>query len=221
MFLHLSVSHSVHGGCLGRCPPEQVHPRAGAPWSRYTPGQVPPPGTPLFGQVPLHRQVHPLAGTPPGRYPTPPPAGTPPGPGTPPGRYTYWAGTPPPGRYKQVHPLAGTPPPGRYTPPDRRLLLRTVRILLECILFCVFFFQTFRLNYFRHEVIALVHQDRHPLPFGPIFFFLCRFWEQLPSPLKVTSPHSPPRSGKSWIRYFINPGPFLSVCSCYCFKMKF
>ena len=83
---------------------------------------------------------------PPGRYP--PPAGTPPG------RYTPWAGTPPaPRRYTpwQVHPLgrytppAGTPPgrytpragtphpPGRYTP-GRRLLLRTVRILLECIL---------------------------------------------------------------------------------------
>ena len=50
----------------------------------------------------------------------------PPGPGTPPG-----LGTPPRTRYSppdQVHPL------GPGTPPRRRLLLRTVRILLECIL---------------------------------------------------------------------------------------
>ena len=64
MFLHLSVSHSVHRG-----------------------GGVP-------GQVPLPRP-----GIPPGRY-------------TPQARCTPWAGT----------------------PPSKRLLLRTVRILLECIL---------------------------------------------------------------------------------------
>ena len=45
----------------------------------------------------------------------------------------------------QVHPPGpGTPPRTRYTPPDqvhppRRLLFRTVRILLECILFVCFF----------------------------------------------------------------------------------
>ena len=88
MFLHLSVSHSVHrGGYLGRYPPGQVHP----------PGQAHP------------GQVHPQAGTPLGRY-TPPGRYTP-WAGAPPGRYTPWAGTPPgqvhPG---QVHPL------GRYTP---------------------------------------------------------------------------------------------------------
>ena len=35
--------------------------------------------------------------------------------------------------------------------------------MLAC---CVFFFKhsLSRLNYFRHEVIALVHQDRYPLP---------------------------------------------------------
>ena len=41
-----------------------------------------------------------------------------------------WAGTPSLGRYT---PQAGTPP-GPGTPPRRRLLLRTVRTLLECIL---------------------------------------------------------------------------------------
>ena len=63
MFLHLSVSHSVHrgGGVPGQVPPQ----------TRYTPRQVHPPS--------------------------------------------------------QVHPL------GRYTP-SKRLLLRTVRILLEYIL---------------------------------------------------------------------------------------
>ena len=71
MFLHLSVSHSVYRGYLGRYPPWQAHPPG-----RYTPlWQVHPPGryTPL------------LAGTPPsGRY-TPFPLG----------RYTPLAGTPP------------------------------------------------------------------------------------------------------------------------------
>ena len=57
------------------------------------------------GQVHTPRKVHP-----PGRYTSPA--------GTPPGRYTPWAGT----------------SPGRYPPPSRRLLLRTVGILLECIL---------------------------------------------------------------------------------------
>ena len=75
-----------------------------------------------------------------GRYP--------PGPGTPPGRYTPRVGTPPGTRYTPrqvdpprtpVHPPAGTPPLDQVHPPEqvhpsRRLLLRTVRILLECIL---------------------------------------------------------------------------------------
>ena len=52
--------------------------------------------------------------------------------------YTPWADTPPLGR----HPLADRPPnrhPPRRTPPSRRLLLRTVRILLECILGCIWY----------------------------------------------------------------------------------
>ena len=61
-----------------------------------------------------------------GYYPTPPPtprAGIPPGPGAPPGPGT---------------PLQDQAPPGTRHPPRRRLLLRTVCILLECILvwFC-------------------------------------------------------------------------------------
>ena len=84
-------------------------------------------GTPPPGQVPS-MQVHP-----PGQVH--PQAGTPTWAGTPLDRYT------PPGRYTpgQVHPLGRYPqadtPLGRYphagTPPSRRLLLWTVRILLE------------------------------------------------------------------------------------------
>ena len=60
------------------------------------------------------------------RY-TPPGPDAPPGPGTPPRtRYT----PPEPG----TPPGPGTPPPGPRTPPEIRPLLRTVRILLECIL---------------------------------------------------------------------------------------
>ena len=62
------------------------------------------------GQVPPWDQVHPLGPGTPCRYQVHPPLG----PGTPPGtRYI---------------------PPGPGTPPRRRLLLRTVRILLECII---------------------------------------------------------------------------------------
>ena len=76
----------------------------------------------------LYAGTPPWAGTPPGRYTHlgryPPGQVHPPQAGTPPGRYTPWAGTPqadtPLGRY----PHAGTPP-------SRRLLLWTVRILLE------------------------------------------------------------------------------------------
>ena len=69
MFLHLTVSLSVHRGvCLKACwdiPPRQVHPQVGIP-----PGQVHPPRqvhpTPLAG-TPQSRYT-PLAGTPQGRY---------------------------------------------------------------------------------------------------------------------------------------------------------
>ena len=103
------LSHSVHGG------------RRGSTWARYTPQG---PGAP-----PLAGQVHTLPEHPPGQ-----------------GRYTLprdqvlplgRAGTPPLGRY--TPPRTGTPP-GRYTPPpSRRLLLRTVRIVLECILIVLIF----------------------------------------------------------------------------------
>ena len=58
-------------------------------------------------------------------YHAPPEQTPPPGPGTPPEQ------TPPQSRH----------PPGAGTSPSRRLLLRTVRILMECILVlrCVFF----------------------------------------------------------------------------------
>ena len=61
----------------------------------------------------------------------------------PPSRYTPWAGTPPytplragtPPLGQIYPPWAGTPPRAGTPPtPGRRLLLRTVRILLECIL---------------------------------------------------------------------------------------
>ena len=73
MFLHLSVSHSVHrGGCLGDMTPV-----------KHSPGQTPP-----------------------------------------------WADTLP----QADTPWADTPHQVRQSPPGRRLLQRTVRILLECIL---------------------------------------------------------------------------------------
>ena len=88
MFLHLSVSHSVHRG-------------------RGVPGQVPTPSQvhPLLG-----RYTRSWAGTPPGSY-TPLNRHTP-------GRYTPWAGTPPRHVHppEQVHPRAGTPHPWAGTP---------------------------------------------------------------------------------------------------------
>ena len=53
MFLHLSVSHSVHGGV-----PAPVHPGI-HPTGRHPPGQIPPPGqTPSLGRRLLLRTVH-------------------------------------------------------------------------------------------------------------------------------------------------------------------
>ena len=91
MFLHLSVSHSVHRGrgCLPQCMLGYPPPLAGTP-----PGQVhPQANTPP-------RQVHP-----PGRYT--PQASTPPGQVHPP-----WQVTPP----GHVHPHGQAHSPGRYTP---------------------------------------------------------------------------------------------------------
>ena len=77
MFLHLSVSHSVHrrgstwaGTPLAGTPPRQVHPLVQVlPLGRYCPRT----GTPLGRYTP--GQVHPLSGTPPSRYPPPVHAG--------------------------------------------------------------------------------------------------------------------------------------------------
>ena len=106
------VCLSTGGG--GRVP-DQVYP----PRSRHTP-------------LPRNRHPPPLGADPPWEQ-TPPGPVHPPGPGTPPR-----LGTPP----DQVHPPGADPPGARYTPlgpgtpppPEIQPLLRTVRILLECIL---------------------------------------------------------------------------------------
>ena len=118
MFLHLSVSHSVHRGvsaqCMlgytpldrhpqGRHPPGQTLPGRHAldrsPWadtpSRHSLGRHPLRDTPPWADTHNPRQT-PLADTPLGRHPT--------------GQADPW--TDPPGR----HPWADTHPPGQ-TPP--------------------------------------------------------------------------------------------------------
>ena len=74
MFLHLSVSHSVHrGSTWAGTPPGQVPPRQVHPPGRYTPlGRYPLGSNPL-GRYPPTRAGTPQAGTPPravhaGRY---------------------------------------------------------------------------------------------------------------------------------------------------------
>ena len=115
IFLHLSVSHSVHGGggcipaCTGQTPLLGVQPHS---LGRHPPGRH-PPGRHL-----------PLADT---------PRQTPPGRHIPLGRHPLvrhnapWADTP-----LDRHPQAGTPP--GQTPPCWQLLQQVVRTLLECIL---------------------------------------------------------------------------------------
>ena len=121
------VCHSVH--------------RGGLP-SRRPPGKEAPPGR----ETSLGRRHPPARETPLGwRHP--------PWQGDPPGRRHPRQGDPPGRRYPPGgrHPLpweGGTPPsretPRKESPPPRRLLLRAVRILLECILvsILVFFEQT-------------------------------------------------------------------------------
>ena len=129
MFLHLSVSHSVHWGGV----PRQVHPLGQVhPPGRYTPWQVHTPP----GKYP-HGQVHPPGEVPPpppgmyatqGRYTTPPRHVCPPGQvhhpsqaGTPRACKPSWVGT----------------PQGRYTPSNAcwdMVNKQSVYILLECIL---------------------------------------------------------------------------------------
>ena len=61
MLLHLSVSHSVHGGSTWAGTPRQVHP----PWQAQLPGRY----TPSAGTPPPRAGTSPRAGTPPsGRY---------------------------------------------------------------------------------------------------------------------------------------------------------
>ena len=125
MFLHLSVSHSVHRGWSTW---------AGIHGTRYTPGRYIPGTRYIPRQVHPRHQVHPPDQVHPPRTRYPPDQvhalgpGTLPKPGTSPGTRYPPDQVPP---WNQVH------PPGPDTPPCRRLLLRTVRILLECIL--VFF----------------------------------------------------------------------------------
>ena len=106
MFLHLSVSHSVHGGGVpGQVPPGRYTPRAGTPLAG-TPPQA--RYIPLAGTTPPGRYTLSLAGTPPGQVPprqVTPSRYTSSLAGTPHSRYTPWVGTPP-GRY----PRAGTSP---------------------------------------------------------------------------------------------------------------
>ena len=66
-FLHLSVSHSVHGGCLPQCmlgyiPPGET-PQADTPWTD-TPRQTP------HGQTPLDRHPQQTATAADGTHPT-------------------------------------------------------------------------------------------------------------------------------------------------------
>ena len=102
------VATSVHAGI----PPEQTPPRADTPWEQTPPTLEQTPPTleqtpPTLEQTPP-RSRHPPECTP--REQTPPRADTPPGADTP------------------------APPQSRHPSPERRPLLRTVRILLECIL---------------------------------------------------------------------------------------
>ena len=108
-------------------------------------------------------QVHPQGpGTPPRTRYTPWDQVHPPGPGTPPQNQV------PPTPWDQVHPPGPdtTPrdqvhPPGtQYTPPPRRrLLLRTVRILLECIL--VFICFGFHVEASFHMTSSRNHSNLH------------------------------------------------------------
>ena len=99
-------------------PPDQVHP-LGPGTPPLGPGTPPPGPGPPWDQVHPRDQVHPLGpGTPLDQVH--PLEQTPPRPGAPPRtRYTP---------QDQVH------PPGPGTPHEIRLLLQTVRILLECSL---------------------------------------------------------------------------------------
>ena len=116
------------GGCLPQCVLGYHPPGADTPLGADTcpPKQTPP------GSRPPQEQTPPLGADP--LEQTPPRADTPSGADTPQSRHpTLGADTPP--RSRHHTPLEQTPPSREQTPrPERRPLLRTVRILLECIL---------------------------------------------------------------------------------------
>ena len=163
MFLHVTVCSQgqylgrYHSPGPRYTSPDQVHPPGTryTPWTKYTPweqvhtpgtrytpgpgahppepGTTPGPDTPLQTRYsPPRDQVGPGA-TPLGPGTSPGPGTVPPGPGTPPPQAP---GTPP----DHVHPLDQVHPPGpgnapdQVHPPRRWLMLRMVRILLDCIL---------------------------------------------------------------------------------------
>ena len=146
MFLQASVCPQGEGVCLSACWDTTPH-----PWSRHPPGS----------------RHTPTADTPPEQ--TPPKADTPLGADTPRSRHTPPEQTPFRSRYppeqtpprtdtpQSRHPLRGDTTPGADThtpsPRERRPLLRTVRILLECILvswvnwFPISHFSTFEVSF--------------------------------------------------------------------------
>ena len=123
-YIFTPVCHSVHGRGsasvhVGIPPPDQAPPPGADP---LRPGTPPRADTPQ-DQAPPGSRHPPRPGTPPEQTPwdqAPWSRHPPLGPGTPLG-----ADTPPPDQ---------APPRSRHPPASRRLLLRTVRILLECIL---------------------------------------------------------------------------------------
>ena len=133
IFLHLFVNLFMGGGSpIKETPREGGTPLSGRPLE----GGPPPAGKPPWKEAP------PWQGDPPGmRHP---PAGRPPWQGDP------LAGRPPrrrpPSGREALPPTAGRPP--RKEEPPRRLLLRAVRILLECILV------VYRINCVQPEVIC-------------------------------------------------------------------
>ena len=124
-YVYTGVCLSTGGEYLVRYPPRTSYPPGpGTPTPQHQvhpPDQVHPPRP----STPLQARYLPGPGTPPRtRYTPQDQVHTPPGLGTPPRVHPPGPGTPP----DQVH------PPGPGTPPGIRPLLRTVRILLECIL---------------------------------------------------------------------------------------
>ena len=130
VFLHLSVSHSVHRGDVvsgtpsGQTPPGRHPTRYKLPAD--TPWQAPPADTshPYPGQTPSPADTSPVRHPPgrhsPSRHPLPQIDTT--------WTDTPWSDTPP------VDNRLGKSPPRQTPPSPQRSLQRTVRILLECFL---------------------------------------------------------------------------------------